>query len=336
MTMRTTGLSTVRVRSKDLRWLAAAPLLIAFSLFSNESLAAPAGPAATPKRKPPAKAAVEPAKCTAPDTTLDPQGPPEDFYKRGQCDEVGGHLVSALDLYQLALRKQPSAPLAKALQARIGFLIPQLSALRFETGGWPPGTRIRVGDKSIEVVAPGLRATREWVDPGRIEVVAEAPGYQKAKQFVDVGKGEEKAVSFGPPTPMPADATPPVVATSGPPAPLIIEGPARTTPVHEGGSILRPMGYVSLAVGGAALIAGGITGYLAYNNGRTVLAQCATPTTCTPGGAAAARLGGSFSTISTLTVISGGALTLCALALIYLGGPKGKVVARYIQSGGAL
>jgi hypothetical protein len=80
-------------------------------------------------------------------------------------------------------------------------------------------------------------------------------------------------------------------------------------------------------VGSAALLAGGVTGYLAIDRGRVVRSECPTPTSCSAGGAAAARAGASFSTASTVTLIGGAVVTLGALALIFLGGPRPKSVA---------
>ena len=68
-------------------------------------------------------------------------------------------------------------------------------------------------------------------------------------------------------------------------------------------------------------------GYLAIDRGRVVRSECPTPSTCSDAGANAANAGASFSTASTITLIGGAVVTLGALALIYLGGPRPKTIA---------
>ncbi len=332
--MRTTGRTPVRVRSRPARDLHgfAAACLIGLLALAPAAGAAPAKPG--PKRRPPAAKPgpiLEPPKCVMPDVPVDPQGPPEDYYRRGQCDEVDGRLLSALELYQVALRRQPLPPLAQQLQARVVAIIPQLGTLRIEASAWPPGTLVRIGARALEPGAKGPQGGREWVDPGRVEIEVEAPGFKKERQLVEIAKGEEKVVALPPPTPLPSGSSPaPAPSALGP---ALAVSPAALRPA-EGGPILRPIGYVSLAVGGAALLAGGVTGYLAIDRGRVVRSECPTPSTCSSGGAAAANAGASFSTASTIAIIGGAVVTLGALALIVFGGPKPKAIAGFVFLGG--
>lgn len=162
----------------------------------------------------------------------------------------------------------------------------------------------------------------------------ESPGFEPDTQTVAIAVGEERVVTIGPPHPTAPVASPAPDASRAPVA-SALSLPAREPP--DGTSLLRPLGYVSLAVGGTALVAGGVLGYLAIDRGGVVRSECPTPSTCSAGGAAAAHAGASFSTASTVMLIGGAVVTLGALALIYLGGtkPKTVAVAGFVMLGGS-
>ena len=180
--------------------------------------------------------------------TVDPQALPAELYRRARCDELEGQLVTALEHYELALRRHPSALLARQLQARIGALIPRLGTLRLDASAWPAAdTRVRVGTRVVDTRAA-------FVDPGRVEIVVEAPGFEPARQTVDVAVGEEKAVTL--PAPRSRGAVPSAPTTANAPAPrlAVAVSPAVYGPPSAEGST-RPVGYSGLAVGGAAAAA---------------------------------------------------------------------------------
>ncbi len=282
---------------------------------------APGAPHAAKRRAPPGKARhpVEVPPSARVDAGNDAASTPEELHHRGHCEELDGHLVAALDSYEMALRRHPVAKLARQLQARIGVIVPRLGSVRVDVSAWPPGTRVRAGTRVLAGEHP-------WVDPGRVAIAVDAPGFEESTQLVDVAPGEEKAVAL--PAPRPLAPRPSGAIAIGPPAPLTSAATARrANAAPEEESILRPLGYVGLAVGGAALVAGGVTGYLALNRGDVVRSECPTPRSCSARGEAAAHAGASFSTASNVALASGVVVALGSLALVLLGAPKPRTVA---------
>ena len=346
--MGATGSVTVLRRAHYRRFATTASIALCFLTFAPAASAGPTGVAAATAGGPaaakptPRRRAAKPARgpetphCTQPEAALEEPASPDELRQRGHCEEVDGHLLAALDLYETALRRQPHAMLATQLRARIGALIPRLGALRVDASAWPAGSRIRVGTRVTEP-ADGVRpgGDRQWVDPGRVAITVEALGFNADRQVVDVAMGEEKAVRLPAPTPIEPSAPPP--SASPPGSPAVVSQPA-PGPRHDvdGPAGLRPLGYVGLGVGGTALLIGAVTGYMAIERGRVVRAECPTPSRCSASGAAAAHAGASFSTASTITVIGGAIVTLAAVTLMYLGAPKSKpvTVAGYLLGGG--
>jgi hypothetical protein len=271
-------------------------------------------PAGKPRR-------LEVPSCATIDA-IDAATTPEELHRSGHCEEQNGHLVAALDSYETALRRHPVAKLTRQLQARVGAVVARLGAVRIDASAWPMGSRVRAGTRVIA-------GERAWVDPGRVAIVVDAPGFEPSTQLVDVAPGEEKEVAIPAPRPLAAAASQPSDAAAiGPPAPLTTTLSDRRAAVAPGEeSILRPLGFVGLAIGGAALVAGGVTGYLALDRGSVVRSECPTPRSCSVRGEAAARAGASFSTASNVAIASGVVVALGSLALVLLGAPKQRSVA---------
>ncbi len=301
--------------------LAAAAVLLVGLL----TVAAPASasPPEAKRRAPSGKPRhLEVPPCVMVDAGIGAADTPEELHHRGHCEELDGHLVAALGSYEMALRRHPVAKLMRQLQARIGGIVARLGSVRVDASAWPTGARVRAGTRVLAGEHP-------WVDPGRVAISVDAPGFEQSTQLVDVAPGEEKAVALPAPRPLaPVSPLPSGAIAIGPPAPLkstVTGRPANAAPEEE--SILRPLGYVGLAVGGAALVAGGVTGYLALNRGSVVRSECPTPRSCSARGEAAARAGASFSTASNVALASGVMVALGSLALVLLGAPKPRTVA---------
>ena len=284
---------------------------------------APGDPHAAKRRAPAGKPRhLEVPPCVMVDAGIGPADTPEELHHRGHCEELDGHLVAALESYEMALRRHPVAKLTRQLQVRIGVIVPRLGSVRVDASAWPTGARVRAGTRVLAGEHP-------WVYPGRVAIVVDAPGFEECTQLVDVAPGEEKAVALPAPRPLaPVSAQPSGAIAIGPPAPLKSTAPGRrANAAPEEESILRPLGYVGLAVGGAALVAGGVTGYLALNRGGVVRSECPTPRSCSARGEAAAHAGASFSTASNVALASGVVVALGSLALVLLGAPKPRTVA---------
>ncbi len=281
--------------------------------------AAPAARRRAPLGKP---RRLEVPPCVMVDASIGAAVTPEELYHRGHCEERDGHLVAALESYEMALRRHPVVKLARQIQARIGVIVPRLGSVRVDASAWPTGARVRAGTRV-------LAGERSWVDPGRVAIAVDAPGFEESAQLVDVAPGEEKEVALPAPRPLASVSSQPSGPIAiGPPAPLRSAAASRAgNAAPNDDSILRPLGYVGLAVGGAALVAGGVTGYLALDRGGVVRSECPTPSSCSARGEAAARAGASFSTASNVALASGVVVALGSLALVLLGAPKPRTVA---------
>jgi hypothetical protein len=270
-------------------------LALSASFATNGANAAPPKPPSCPPTAPP----------LADDATADA------LFQRGLCEESEGHLIAAVKLYQTALRRPSSPALARRLKVRSDEVVARLASVRIEASSLPDGATALVASKKYEL------GSKRFVDPGKVEIEVSAPGYVTRTVTVDVGEGEQRVVTV---------ILAPVTSAEPPPAPALKEDsvpdkpPPRLEPPPPANP-WRPAGYVALGVGGAALIAGGITGYLAFDRADEVQSQCPTKTTCTADGAAAARAGSTFSTVSTVTTIAGAVLAAGGLALVLWGGP---------------
>lgn len=139
------------------------------SAASTEAATLPPGVAkSAPKRGPitaKPRRLPNPPNCASPEAADDLDAP-EALQRRARCDELDGRLLAALELYETALRHQPTPALARQLRAGIGALVPRLGAVRVDASAWPRGTHVRVGTRTGEAGGTGPSGgVRQWVDP---------------------------------------------------------------------------------------------------------------------------------------------------------------------------
>lgn len=275
------------------------------------SSGASAAPKAAPKRPPP------PPPCDTTKPLPEQDAPVEELLRRGVCEEAEGHLVTALNLYQMGQRRSPppAAALAKKLKAAETRVSPLVAKIRIEPGSLPAGATVLIAAKEYEL------GSRRTVDPGKVEIEASAPGYVSRTVTLELARGEDRLATIVL-SPVPTTAPPPSASTStaAEPAPKSPSAAAASPPARSGP--WRPLGYVALGVGGASLIAGGVTGYMALGRAKELQRECPTRTTCSADGAGAARSGSTLSTVSTVTVIGGAVLAVAGVALVIWGEPK--------------
>ena len=288
------------------------PLLFAWTSVAS---AEPSRLSAQPARS--AASAATPATCS---DTPDPQASAQDLFKQGRCEELGGRLLSALELYRSSLPRQISHAAEQRVQARIDVVARQLASVRVDAWSLPVGASVHVAGEVVE-----LRARRR-VDPGTVVVEAEAPGFQKYSQTLELAKGEDRVLSISL-TPEEVLWLPPeqVLQGAAPPSARLVPStaPPERAEAGEASSAWTSLGWVSIAVGGSTLVAGGITGYLALKRAEYVQRECPNPTSCTPVGTSAARAGEALSTISTASFIAGAGLVVVGLAFL-LSAPSGR------------
>ncbi len=186
-----------------------------------------------------------------------------------------GKLVEAHDVLLRVARFNPqgapdafvtaqkeAAALAEAVDPRIPSLTIKLKDATLA------GLVVKVNGAPIELAGLGFPFP---VNPGEHQVVASATGYLDAKGSAKLGEKETKTVelelkrdpNYKPEVPPPEPKAPPPGKPDKPPA----------TPVDD--SLHVPVwAWIGFGVGGAALIAGGVTGGLALSKKSSLSSSC--------------------------------------------------------------
>lgn len=174
-----------------------------------------------------------------------------------------GRFVEAHEKYELVLREglADSAPKswARALEdakKALDALKPRLAWVTVILKD-PPDATVKIDGVRVPPAAVGVKRA---ADPGFPEVTVSAPGYDAFKQTVTVGPGEEKLLEVTL-TKLPEVAPAPVASND-------VYRPRQ----HSG--TRRVVSYVLLGVGGAALVAGGVTGGLALRTRAALKSEC--------------------------------------------------------------
>ncbi len=175
-----------------------------------------------------------------------------------------GRFVEAHEKYELVLREglADSAPKswARALEdakKALDALKPRLAWVTVILKD-PPDATVKIDGVLVPPAAVGVKRA---ADPGFPEVTVSAPGYDAFKQTVTVGPGEEKSLE--------------VTLTKLPevaPAPPVASNDVYRPRQHSG--TRRVVSYVLLGVGGAGLVAGGVTGGLALGTRADLKSEC--------------------------------------------------------------
>jgi len=183
----------------------------------------------------------------------------------GECQVQVGQVVAGTENLNRVVREQlaPNAPKAfrDAQERAKGVLsaaLPKIARLTVRVD--PADAKAQVTVAGMLVPAALIGAERP-TDPGTQEVVVNAPGYLEQKTSITLAEGGAQEISIklekdpsatAAATPPPG-ATPPAVVTTGP------TPPPADTPAKKNNTLA----YVALGVGGAGLVVGGITGFLA-------------------------------------------------------------------------
>jgi hypothetical protein len=127
-----------------------------------------------------------------------------------------------------------------------------------------------------------------------------------------------------------AAAAPPVAVAPAPDATATPAGPAPATPPpgdqgaepKKGGSGLRTVGFVTLGVGGAAVIGGVITGLMAKSAESNATKQCHDKV-CPTAASSDFDSASSLATVTNVLFIGGGVLAAAGVTLVIVGGSGG-------------
>jgi hypothetical protein len=198
-------------------------------------------------------------------------------FRQAECLTRVGRLVEASEKFAEISRVQlePNAPAAFQNAVRLAreqaeALRQRLSLLRVVVEGDNlDGAELRVGGKPIPRT---LWGTSFPVDPGRHTIVV-TKGDRRAERDVELREKGSDIVVITLPKAGAADAPPPE-PTRSPPAPAPREPATPQRVGADSGSPHATWGYVGLAVGGAGLAAGIVTGAILYDRKTTLDEEC--------------------------------------------------------------
>ena len=216
-------------------------------------------------------------------------------YNLADCEEKLGLFATAARHFDEALMLLPPGDdRAQTFLARIASVTPKVPRLTLSlVEGAPAGTAVFLDGEEIKTQALGFARP---VDGGSHEIVVKAPGRLERTYRVDLGEGEKLSLVVKP----------------------------GDTP--GAGAALRTTGFVSLGVGAASLVAGGVTGLFALRDRDALGSLCPDLSRCVIQGEPRAREGMTLATASTALFAVGGALAAAGAVMIVVGRPSNVTV----------
>jgi hypothetical protein len=192
----------------------------------------------------------------------------------GECQVKVGQIVAGTENLNRVVREQLAANAPKAFrdaQERakgvLNAALPKIARLTVRVEPADAKPQVTVAGTSIPAALIGVERP---TDPGTHEVVVSAPGYLVQKTSVTLAEGGAQEISLKlEKDPSAVAAPPPPVATT---PPIVTTGPA-PTPTDTTPKKNNTLAYVALGVGGAGLLVGGITGFLALGK-KSDLKNC--------------------------------------------------------------
>jgi hypothetical protein len=232
------------------------------------------------------------------------------LFTLAECESAWGKLATALGHYQQFLDLLTTlAPAQRDKHTeRRGVAAEKISAL----GGLVPELTIRVPDtapgglvvkRNGTLVEPATYGISRGVDPGDYTIVAELEGKKVYERKLKLAERDRASI----------DVTLTSATTAG------SSGEAEATGGESDGSGLATAGYVLVGVGAASLVAGLVTGGLAWGKKGTIDDNCI-DRLCTPEGRDAVDSGQRLALVSTITVVVGLVGLAGGTTLLLLGG----------------
>jgi hypothetical protein len=180
----------------------------------------------------------------------------------GECQVNTGQIVVGTENLNRVVREElaPNAPKAfKDAQTRakgvLNAALPKIAHLTVRVD--PPDANPTVTVAGTPIPAALIGAERP-TDPGTHEVIVTAPGYLQQKSTITLAEGASQELALK------LETDPNAVAATPPPAPppvIVAPPPAPASDTSPKKS--NTLAYVALGVGGAGLLVGGVTGFLA-------------------------------------------------------------------------
>jgi hypothetical protein len=182
------------------------------------------------------------------------------------------------------------------------------------------GTKVILDDAPLKNEALGIE---RFIDPGQHVVKATADGYKPVNRpfKVDEGKAETVPITMEKDTGAPA-VVPPVAGPGTTPETPGTAQPATADVSTKGGSMNKTLGFVALGVGGAGLVAGLVTGFIALGKHSDLSNACQNGN-CTADKQSDVDSYHSMGTISTIGFVIGG-VGIAGGAILLLTAPKAQ------------
>ncbi len=256
----------------------------------------------------------------------------------GECQIEEGKIVDGTeDLHRLLHESLPANPPASLIKAReraqtaLDGAKSKIAILTIAVRGPTENVTVTVNGQPVP---PVLLERDRPTDPGEHNIEATAPGYFKASRHIVVGAGEKQEVSLrlridpqatvpaAPPTAKPNDNS----AAAGAPTPkstfstqAVTEPspPKESAPNHTASTILW-------IAGGAVAATGGVFGYLAMSNKRTLDGQCVN-NACPTSSKSTLDSANLDATLSTVLISAGAAGLVLGTVLYFTSGTGSKV-----------
>lgn len=269
-------------------------------------------------------------------TSLSLHASPGTLLNLASVEETLGLFATSHAHYEEALTLLPeSDERVRIARERMKSIAPRIPTfeIRFEPSA-PPGVIVRLDDKDLPTssTAPALRA-----DPGAHTLTIAAPGHSERRIALTLQAGAHQTIIVPPlsttpeptatvtPTPTPTAAPTAAPTLTAAPNPSAAPTSARPiAPPSSGTPPFRTAAFSLLGVGGAAAIAGAITGALSLARKQDLDAACppATPRTCAPSLQPLHAEGEALAHTSTATFILAGVTLAAGVTLLVI--PSGK------------
>jgi hypothetical protein len=262
----------------------------------------------------------------------------------GECYVSVGRLVEGTEVLRKLLREPQPAEVTPALSKALDRAQHVLDAAKPRIAGLTVKVTA-VQDMSVKldgVVVPSALADTEIpTDPGEHSIEVSAPGFLKSSTHVKVAEAEKKSVTLT------LSRDPNAAVAAAPPTEPVAHQPSSTAPISStpepdrgGGPSAPPpppvranhtAAYVSLGVGAAGVVTGGVLGLLTLSQHKTLQGQCPNDV-CPPDKQADLRSAKQLGNFSTVAFGIGGAGLVLGTVLLFTGGSSASDHAQQLPS----
>jgi hypothetical protein len=181
----------------------------------------------------------------------------------GECQVNVGQVVAGTENLNRVVREELAATAPKAFRdaqtrakALLTTALPKIARLTVKVEPADAKPQVTVGGTTIP---PALIGVERPTDPGTHDVVVAAPGYLEQRSSVTLPEGGASEIAIT----LQKDPAAVAAAAPPPPPPPVTTTVAPVVPADSGTKKSNTLAYVALGVGGAGLLVGGITGFLA-------------------------------------------------------------------------